>query len=198
MSDSVTHGLQHQTSLSFTISQNFLILMHRASHTIQSSHPLSPPTPPAFSLSQHQGLSHVMLFASDGQSIGTSASVSVFPMNIQGWFPLGLTDLILQFMGLHHNSKASIFWCSALLDGPTVTSIHDYWKNHSFDQMDLCPFVGKVMSLLLNMLSRFCHSFPSKEQASFNFMVAVNVCSDFGAQENKICHCFHFFPSYLP
>ena len=37
-----------------------------------------------------------------------------------------------------------------------------------------------------------------KEQASFNFMAAVTICSDFGAQENKICHCFHFFPIYLP
>ena len=37
------------------------------------------------------------------------------------------------------------------------------------------------------------HSFSFMEQASFNFMAAVTVCSDFGAQENKICHCFHFF-----
>ena len=43
-----------------------------------------------------------------------------------------------------------------------------------------------------------CHSFPSKEQASFNFMAAITVHSDFGAQENKVCHCFHFFPFYLP
>ena len=40
-----------------------------------------------------------------------------------------------------------------------------------------------------------CHSFPSKEQASFNFMVAITVCSDSGAQENKICHYFHSFPT---
>jgi len=38
----------------------------------------------------------------------------------------------------------------------------------------------------------------SKEQASFAFMAAVNICSDFGAQENKISHCFHCFPIYLP
>ena len=41
------------------------------------------------------------------------------------------------------------------------------------------------------------HSFPSKEQASFNFMVIVTISSDFGAEENKICHCFHFFSIYL-
>ena len=52
--------------------------------------------------------------------------------------------------------------------------------------------VDKVMSLLLNMLSRFVMAFFSKEQTSFNFMAAVTIRSDFGAQENKICHCFHF------
>ena len=65
--------------------------------------------------------------------------------------------------------------------------------------------VSKVISLLFNTLSRFnaffffliCwHSFPSMKLASFNFMAAVTVCSDFGAQEN--CHCFHSFPFYLP
>ena len=53
-------------------------------------------------------------------------------------------------------------------------------------------FVGKLMSLLFNMLSRFfiAFFFPPKEQASFNSVVEVTVHSDFGAQENKICHCF--------
>ena len=41
-------------------------------------------------------------------------------------------------------------------------------------------------------------SLSSKEQASFSFMAAVTICSDFGAQENKVCHCFHCFPIYLP
>ena len=49
-------------------------------------------------------------------------------------------------------------------------------------------FVSKVMSLLFNILS-VCHSFSSKEQASFNFMAVVTICSDFGTQENKVCSC---------
>ena len=53
--------------------------------------------------------------------------------------------------------------------------------------------VGKMMVLLFNILSKVCHSFPSKEQVSFNFMAAVTIHSDFGAQENKVCHCFHCF-----
>ena len=61
---------------------------------IQSSHPLLPPSPPALNLCQQLGLFQCRLFASGGQSIGTSTSASALPMNIQGWFPLGLTDLI--------------------------------------------------------------------------------------------------------
>ena len=77
----------------------------------------------------------------------------------------------------------------SFLYGPALTSVHAYWKNKTF--------VSKVMSLLFNTLSR-CHCFSSKEQTSFNFMAAVTVNSGFGAQENKICHCVHFFPIYLP
>ena len=58
-------------------------------------------------------------------------------------------------------------------------------------------FVGKVMSLLFNILSRFVMAFLPRSK-SLNFMAAVTVHSDFGTQENKICHCFHFFPFYLP
>ena len=84
------------------------------------------------------------LFASGGQSIGASASVSVPPMNIQDWFPLGLTGLTsLLSKGLSRvfsNTTVKSINSSALsfLYGPTVTSMHDYWKNHSFDYMDLC------------------------------------------------------------
>ena len=77
-------------------------------------------------------------FASGGQSIGPSASASVFPMNIQGWSPLGLTGLIsLQFKGLSRVSNTTVQNSNSsaltLLYGPTLTSIHDFWKKCSFD-----------------------------------------------------------------
>ena len=74
--------------------------VHRVSDAIQPSHPLSSPSPPAFSLSQHQGLlPWGQVFTSGGQSIGVSASV--LPVNIQDWFPLGWTGWIsLQSKGL--------------------------------------------------------------------------------------------------
>ena len=58
-------------------------------------------------------------------------------------------------------------------------------------------FVGRVTSLLFNILSRFVIAFLSRSKC-LNFMSAVTVRSNFGAQENKFWHCFHFFPIYLP
>ena len=76
--------------------------VHWVSDAIQPSHSLSSPSPPAFNLSQHQGLFNwSQLFPSGGQSIGVSASASVLPMNSQDWFPLWWTGLIsLQSKGL--------------------------------------------------------------------------------------------------
>ena len=97
-----------------------------------SSCPQSFPASRSFPMNQ--------LFTSGGQSIRVSASASVLPMNIQDWFPLGLTGLIylqskelFKSRLLHHSSKASILWRSALfivqLSYPYVTP----GKNHSFD-----------------------------------------------------------------
>ena len=75
--------------------------VHWVSDAIQPSHPLSSPSPPAFNLSQHQGLFKWVSSATGGQSIGVSVSASVLPMNIQGWFLLVLTPVIsLLFKGL--------------------------------------------------------------------------------------------------
>ena len=116
--------------------------VHQVGDASQPSHPLSSPFPPALNLSQHQGLFPVSwLYASAGQSIGASASV--FLKDIQGWFPLGLTGLIsLQSNGLSRVfssttvRKCQFFYIQPYY--PTLTSAHDYWKNHSFDYMDLC------------------------------------------------------------
>ena len=75
--------------------------VHPVGDAIQSSSSLSSPSPPAFNLSQHQVFSSESVPPTGGQSIGFSALVSVFPMNIQDWFPLGLTGWIsLQSKGL--------------------------------------------------------------------------------------------------
>ena len=68
--------------------------VHWVYDAIQSLHPLSPPSPPALNLPRHHSSPMSRPFTSGGQSIGVSASASVLPMNIHGWFPLGLTGLI--------------------------------------------------------------------------------------------------------
>ena len=80
-----------------------------------------------------------LFFTSGGQSNGASALASVPPMNIQDWFPLGWTGWIsLQSRDSQESSPTPQFKSTnssafSFLYSPTLTSIHDYWKNHSFD-----------------------------------------------------------------
>ena len=98
------------------------------------------------------------LFASGGQNIGVSALAPVLPVNIQDWFPLGLTGLIsLLSKGSQESYPAPQFkridsLALSLLYVPTLISVCDYRKTIA---LTLWTFVGKVMSLLFNMLSRF-------------------------------------------
>ena len=94
----------------------------------------------------------------------------------------------------YHSSKASILWHSAFF---IVQLSHPYMTTGKTIALTRWTFVCKVISLLFNMLSRLV-SFSSKEQVSLNFMAAVTIWSDSGAQEKKFCHCFHSFPIYLP
>ena len=82
----------------------------------------------------------------------------------------------------------------SLLNGPSLTSIHDCWKNHSFDQIDLC-WQSNISAFSYTV--QFLSQLSSKKQASFTFVAEVTICSDFGAQENKISYCFQCFPIYL-
>ena len=102
-----------------------------SSSVIPFSCPQCFPASGSFSMSQ--------LFASGGQS--TRASASALPMDIQGWFPLELTILVSLLSkesspALKFESISSLVL--NLLYGPILTSVHDYWKNHSFNHMDLC------------------------------------------------------------
>ena len=96
-------------------------------------------------------------FTLGGQSIGASASA--LPVNIRDWFPLGLTGWIS--LGLSRVFSSTTvqkhqFFSLSFLYSPTLTSIHEYWKNHNLTRQ---TFVGKVMSLLFNMLSRLVIAF---------------------------------------
>ena len=139
-------------------------------------------------------------FASGGQSIGASAWASVLPMNIQDWFPLGLTDWIsLQSKGPQESSptpqsKASILWHSAffivqlsqlnITTGKTIALTR--WT-----------FVGKVIFLYFNMLSRLVIAFLLRSK---HLLISWWQSPSAVILEPKkiVCHCFRCFPIYLP
>ena len=155
-------------------------------------------------------------FASGGQIMGAQASVSVIPVNIQGWFPLRLTGLISlqskesqessptpQFKSIS-SSVLSFLYC------PTCTSVDDHWKNHSLARR---TFVGKVMSLLFNTLSRFVIALlprsshlnswlqsPSAVILDLKKKKSVTASSLSPSSEGHRCHnlkCFFFFQYWV-
>ena len=108
-----------------------------------------------------------------GQSIVVSASASVLPMNTQDWSPSGWTGWIsLQSKGLSRvfsNTTVQKHQFFGAQHSPTLTSIHDHWKNNSLDQMELC---WQSNVLLFNMLSRLVITFLPRSK-HLNFMAAV-------------------------
>ena len=161
---------------------------------IQPSHPLWSPSL-AFNPSGSFPMSQ--FFTSDGQSIGASASALVLPMNIQDWFPLGQTGWIsLQSKGLStifSNITVKSINSSALslLYGPTLTSIHDYWKIIAVTRW---TFVGKIMSLLFNMLSRSIIAFLPRSKGLLISWLQSPSAVILEPPKNKVCHRFHCFP----
>ena len=117
-----------------------------------SSHLQSFPASGSFPISQ--------FFTTSGQSIGVSASTSVLPVNIQGWFPAGCTGWrvqgTLKSLLQHYSSKASILWHSAFF---IVQLSHPYMTTGKTIALTRQIFGGKVMSLLFNMLSRLVITF---------------------------------------
>ena len=134
----------------------------------------------------------IMVFSNESafwikyQSIGASVSASVLPMNIQGWLPLRMTDWFhlfavqgtLKSLLQNHNLKASILWHSAFF---MVQLSHLYVTTGKIIALTIWTFVGKVMSLLFNMLSRFVIAFlprwgKSGNSNRFYFLGLQNHC----------------------
>ena len=134
----------HQASLSFTVSRvcsNSCPLSQWCHPTISSSVAPFFSCPQSFPASGSFPMNR--LFPSGDQSIGASASASVLSMNIQHWFPLGLTGLIsLLSRGLSRAFSSIIVQIVnssvlSLLYDPTFTLIYNYWRNDSFNYMDI-------------------------------------------------------------
>ena len=98
------------------------------------------------------------------------------------WFDLLAVQGTLKSLLQHHSSKASILQCSSFF---MVQLSYPYTTTRKTTALTRQIFVGKVMSLLFNMLSRLLITFHPRSKC-LNFMAAVTICSDFGAQKNKV------------
>ena len=162
--------------------------IHWINNAIQPSHPLSPPffsCPQSFPALWSFPMSR--LFTSGGQSIGASGAASILPMNIQGWFPLGLMGLI----SLPSKGLSRVFSNTTVQKHQFFSTQLSLWSNsHPYMTtgktivLTIQIFVGKVMFLLFNMLSRLVIAILPRSKLFFNFVAAVTICSDFGAQDD--------------
>ena len=195
------HGLQHARlpcpSLFPEVGSNSCPLSQWCHPTISSSvTPFS--CPQSFPASGSFPMN--WLSATGGQSIGASASASALPINIQGWFPLGLTGLIsLLSKGLSRvfsTTTVQKYWFFGAQPSLWSNS-HPYMTTGKTITLPILIFVGKVMSLLFNMLSRVVIAFRPMSKC---FLISWLQSSSAVILEPKkmVCHYFHFFPIYLP
>ena len=107
------------------------------------------------------------------------------------WLDLLAVQVTHKNLLQHHSSKASILLCSAFF---TVQLSHPYMITGKTIALTRWTFVGKVMSLLFNMLSRLVITFfPRSKRLLISWLQSPS-----GAQKNKVSHCFHCFPIYFP
>ena len=193
----------HQASLSITNSRSLLKLMSielviPSNHLILCLLLLLPPSIfPSIRVFSNESVLHIRWpkYWSFSFSIGSSDECSGLISFRMDWLDLLAVQEILKSLLQHYSSKTSILPCSAFF---IVQLLHPCMTTGKTIALTRRTFVDKVMSLLFNMLSRLVITLFSKEQVSFNFMATVNICSDFGAQKNKVSYCFHCFPTYFP
>ena len=161
-----------------------------------------PPSPPAFNLSQFQGFSsesslHIRWpkYWSFSFSIGPSNDCSELISFRMDWLDLLAVQGTLKSLLQHHSSKASILWHSAFF---IVQFSYPYMTTGKTIALTRLTFIDKVMSLLFIMLSRFVITFLPRSKYLLISWLKSTICSDFGAPQNKVSHCFHCFLIYLP
>ena len=170
VSDSLwPHGLQRTRLLCQSLPELAQTLVHWVSDVIQPSHSLSPPSPPAFNLSQHQGL---FQWVSSSHQVTKALELQLQHQFFQWIFRVDLLeDLLVWLFAVqgtlksllqHHNLKASFLWCSAFF---MVQLSHPYMTTGKTVVLTEWTVVGKVVSLLFNMLSRLVIAFlPRSKQ----------------------------------
>ena len=197
MSNSVTPWTAaHQASLSFTVSQILLKFISMLSNSLILYCPLFlvPSVFPSIRVFSNESALHLRwpkYWSFSFSIISPSKEYSGLISFKIDWFDLLAVQGTLKSLLQYHNSKASILQCSAFF---MVQLSHLYMTTGKTIALTIQTFVSKIMSLIFNTLSRFIIAFPPRNKCFFNFMAAVTLHSDFGPQENKVCHCFHFSP----
>ena len=173
--------------------------VHWVSDIIQTFHPLSSPSSPAFNLSQHQGLfqwissSHQVAKVLELQHQSFRWIFRAISFRID-WLDLLAVQGTLKSLLQHHSLKESILRCSAFF---MVQLSYPYMTTRKTTALTRGTFVGKVMSLIFNMLSRLVIAFLPKNKRLF--ISWLQSPSAVILEPRKIkCHCFYFFPIYLP
>ena len=192
----------HQASLSLTNSQSLLKLMSTESvmpsNNLVLCHPLLllPSTFPSIKVFSNELEIRIRWpkYWSFSFSISPSNEYSGLISFRVDWFDILAVQGTLKSLLQHHSSKTSILWCIAFF---IVQLSYIYMTTGKTIALIVWTFVGQVMSLLFNILSRFVIAFLPRGKR-LNFMAVVTIHSAFGVQENKTCHCFHFSPFYLP
>ena len=168
---------------------------------IQPSHPLSSPSPPGFNPSQHQGLfkwvSSCITWPKDWSfsfRISPSNEYSGLISFRMDWLVLFAVQGTLKSVLQHHSSKSSILRHSAFF---IVQLSHPYMTIGKTIALTRRTYVDKVMSLLFNMLSRLVITFlPRSKHLLISWQQSPSAV--IWSPKNKVCHCFHCFPIYLP
>ena len=198
-----THEQQH-TSLPVhhQLPESTQTHVHWVDDAIQPSHPLSSPSPPALNLSQHQGLfkwvsslHQVIKYWSFSFSISSSNEHPGLISFRMDWLDLLAVQGTLKNLLQHHSSKASILRRSAFF---TFQISHPYMTTGKTIALTRWIFVGKVMSLLLNMLSRLVITFLPRSKCLLISWLQSPSAVILEPPKNKVCHCFHCFPVYFP
>jgi len=175
--------------------------VHWVSCAIQPFHPLLSPSPPAPNPYQHQGLFHESTLHMRWPKYW-SFSFSISPSNKHpglislrmNWLDLFTVQGTLKRLLQHHSSKASILRRSAFF---TVQLSHPYMTTGKTIALTRWTLVGKVMSLLFNVLSRLVITFlPRSKHFLISWLQSPSAVT-LEPPKNKVWHCFHSFPIYL-
>ena len=175
---------------------------HWVGDAIQPSHPLSspvllPPMPPSIRVFSNESTLYMRWpkYWSFSFSIRPSSEHPGLISSRMDQLDLLAVQGTLKSLLQHHSSKASIFWCSAFF---TVQLSHPYMTTGKTIALTRWTCVGKVMSLLFNTLSRLVITFLPRSKFLLISWLQSPSAVILEPRKNKVWHCLHCFPIYLP